>query len=109
MKKLFATTTLVFATAIAIASAGSVWFAGADTALAPEPARLTQPLSGSNGATGAAYYVNTTIETTVVRWSGSWMYNTSLAAGTPCSTVDLAAGVETGKVIQATGNYRKCA
>ncbi len=96
------------AVVIMAGSAGGTMLADAGTALAPEPARLTAPLSGSTGATGAAYYVNTSLETTVKKWPSSYMYAPNLAPGTPCSPTDLAAWVETSRVIQATGNYRKC-
>ena len=75
---------------------------------APEPAMLTAPLSGCNGATAEAHYVNNKTATSVVRWPGTWTYNTALPAGTPCSTADLAAWVQTTWTIQANGNYRKC-
>ena len=102
------TLTAVVAAAAIVASAGGVWFAGAGTALAPEPAQLTSNLYGSTGATAAAYYVNTAVETGVVKWPGTYHYNPNLAAGTPCSPYDLGAWATTSRVIQATGNYRKC-
>ena len=77
--------------------------------LDPEPARLTQSLSGSNGATAAAVYVNSGQNTTVVRWPGSYTSGSVLPpAGMPCSTLDLPPGSDTTKVIVAYGNYRKC-
>jgi hypothetical protein len=109
MKKLLTTATIVFATAVALGSAGSLWLAGAETALAPEPAQLIAALTGSNGNGAAAWYVNSDVRTDVVKWPGSYVYNTTLVAGQPCSTVDLAAWMTTSRVIVATGNYRKCA
>lgn len=76
-------------------------------AWAPEPAQLTASLNGSSGATAAAYYVNTSAPTTVVKWPGTWTSG-SPAAGTPCSTTALAAGVETDWVIERMGNYARC-
>lgn len=89
-------------------SAGGTFVATSGSALAPEPARLTASLSGGNGAAAAAYYVNTDQPTNVVKWPGTYLYNTTLAPGTPCSPYDLAEGAEAMRVIQATGNYRKC-
>jgi hypothetical protein len=89
-------------------SAGGTFLATSGSALAPEPARLTAELTGSNGSSGAAYYINTNQQTNVVKWPGTYMYNTTLAPGTPCSPYDLAEGAEATRVIQATGNYRKC-
>lgn len=96
------------AVVIMAGSAGGTFLAGAGTALAPEPAQLTQSLIGGNGVSAAAYYVNTSSQTKVVRWPGTWTANTTLNAGTPCSTVELAAGAEATRTIQANGNYRKC-
>lgn len=89
--------------------AGVTLFVSARPASAPEPARLTQPLNGPNGATGGAYYTSSNKATTVVRWPASWTYNTTLQPGTPCTTVNMEAGEVTTKVIHAYGNYRKCA
>lgn len=102
------TTLTAAVAAAALAVGGSVWFAGAGTALAPEPAQLTADLQGSNGATAAAYYVNTEIQTGVVKWPSTYSYNPGLPAGTPCSPYDLGAWATSSRVIQANGNYRKC-
>ena len=74
----------------------------------PEPAQLTQSLSGSTGATAAAVYVNSQSPTNVVKWFSSYYYNPGLAAGTPCSTVNLASSSETLKVIVASGSMKRC-
>jgi hypothetical protein len=92
-----------------LAAAAGTWLHGAATARAPEPAQLTQSLSGIMGSTAAAMYVNTRSTTTVVKWPSA--YSSSAyppPAGQPCSTGDLAAGASTGKLIQASGNYRRC-
>ena len=104
------TLTAVIAAAALAASAGGVWFAEAGTALAPEPAVLTaySYLSGSNGATAAATYADTAVETGVVKWPQTYYYNPNLAAGTPCSPSDLGPWATTSRVIQTTGNYAKC-
>jgi hypothetical protein len=94
---------------VTFASAASVWFDGAGTALAPEPARLRAPLTDTVGASADAYWLNTTTSTTVVRATGSYRYfSPAPPAGTPCSTTTLEAGQQTSKVIVASGNYRKC-
>jgi hypothetical protein len=80
----------------------------AGEARAPEPARLTASLSNSYGAAASAVYANSTTQTSVVRWPGSWAVNTTLKAGTPCSTFALRPGQMTTQVIHAQGNYRKC-
>jgi hypothetical protein len=92
-------------------SAGGTFLANTGTALAPEPAQLTQSLSGTTGATGAAVYVNTQQQTQVVKWPSTYTATANpLPPGTPCSTGALAAGAVTSKVIQALGtsNYRRC-
>jgi hypothetical protein len=76
-------------------------------AWAPEPARLTQPLSGSNGASAAAYYDNTLGFTTVVKWPTSWTPGPP-EAGSPCSTVNLPYGYVTTSVIERTAGYARC-
>lgn len=102
------TALVTVAAAATLAGAGGAWLAGAETALAPEPATLTQYLGGTNGATAGAFYSNTSVETRVVKWPGTFTYNTTLAAGTPCSTVDLGPWAQATRVIHASGNYRKC-
>jgi hypothetical protein len=94
------------AVVIMAGSAGGTMIAHSGTALAPEPAFLTAPLDSTN-MTAAAYYVNTGVPTSVVKWSSSYNPGT-VPAGTPCSPFDLAPGTQTAKVIVATGNYRKC-
>jgi hypothetical protein len=94
---------------IAVASAAGAWFVGAGTALAPEPARLTQSLSGATGTMGAAVYVSSNQSTSVVKWPTSWLSAYPLPeAGKPCSPYDMAAWQQTTRVIVANGSYRKC-
>jgi hypothetical protein len=100
-------TALLAVAAAAVCAAGGTWLHDAGTARAPEPAYLTQPLNGSNGASAAAYFVNNRIPTDIVKWPSSYAPG-SVTASTPCSPVDLAPGQLTGRVIVATGNYRKC-
>ena len=94
------------AVVIMAVSAGGTFLAQAGTALAPEPAHLTAALD-LGATTAAAYYVSSNQQTTVFKWPATYTAGT-VPAGTPCSPVDLAAGQETARVIQATGNYRKC-
>ena len=90
-------------------SAAATFATGAESALAPEPARLTQPLAGTTGAAASAVYVNTSRSTTVIKWSASYVAVASPpAAGTPCATADLGTGTTTTKVIQAYNAYRRC-
>ncbi len=96
------------ATAVIAASAGAALLAGAGTALAPEPLMLTQTLANNNGASAAGFYLNSSVEGVAVRWPSSWTPNTSLVAGTPCSTTALLPWQQATKSIWATGNYRKC-
>lgn len=84
-----------------------------DMSIDPEPARLTTPLSGPTGATGAAVYVVSKTPTTVAKWGTSFAYAPSgPAAGMPCSNSDLAPGISTSRTIQVvtSGNsvYRRC-
>jgi hypothetical protein len=76
----------------------------------PEPARLTQSLAGSTGATAAAVYVNTAASTTAVKGPSTYTSGGTNppAAGSPCSTGDLPVNTETTHMIQASGSYRKC-
>jgi hypothetical protein len=102
---------LGIATAVAIVagSTGGVMFAQADSALAPEPAVLTQTLTSSY-SDAAAYYQSTNVATNVRYVGTSWIYSPTLAVGTPCATYwPVPAGTVTGKVVQAMGNYRRCA
>jgi hypothetical protein len=74
----------------------------------PEPAKLTQSLSGSTGATAAAVYANSNTSTNVIKWSSTAAAG-SAAGGTACSPGDLSVSSETLKVIQVLPNgYRKC-
>jgi hypothetical protein len=94
------------------AFAGTTLLKRGDSALAPEPARLTVDLYGSTGATGAAVYTYSNVGTTVIKWPGTYTYTTSASikasVGAPCSTGDIPWGTETRKVIQGAGNYYRC-
>ena len=95
--------------ATAIAAGSGAFLVDAGTALAPEPARVTQPLTGPTGAGAAAYFVNSGLQVRVFKWPGSYTYGANPpAAGTPCATTDLAAWTDTMRTIVAYGNYRKC-
>ncbi len=92
-----------------LALGGGAWLGQADTAVAPEPARLTADLIGSTGATAAAVYSYSEAPATVLKWPGSYMSSANPpAVGTPCSTTDLPYGFTTLKVIQGGGAYRRC-
>jgi hypothetical protein len=96
------------AVAVAASSAAGVMVLEAGTVLAPEPVVTTQPLSGYNGATGDAVYLNSGTPTTVLKWYTNYIYAPSLAAGTPCSQTALPVDAVATKVIIAAGNYRRC-
>lgn len=84
---------------------------GSGTASAPEPADLTAPLTGTNGATAAAVFTNSGIATRVVVWPIVFTLGGTAAAGTPCSPYGLAPGDRTTRVIvlNSSGTMRKCA
>lgn len=77
---------------------------------APEPASLSAPLSSTSGATAQATFVYSKTPTNAVLWSGSWTSGGWIVPGTPCSTVPLAPGDVTTKVIQAlfSSGFRRC-
>jgi hypothetical protein len=77
------------------------------TATAPEPADLKASSSGATGATGAAGGGQVARQSNVLLWPGAWTPGNA-AAGTPCSTYDLAAGDRPTKVIEANGPLRRC-
>jgi hypothetical protein len=80
----------------------------AGTVLAPEPVVTTQPLTGTNGASGAAVYLNSGAPTHVLKWSNTAVYAPNLAVGTPCSLTVLPADAVAYQVIVASGPMRKC-
>lgn len=94
--------------AAVVAVSGTLLVASASTVSAPEPARLNGNLSGNN-TWNYGIYINSNLQTTVVQWPGTWASNTTLKAGTPCFTYAATAGTATTLVIQASGNYRRCA
>src|SRR5918999_14276 len=59
--------------ALALIALGSgMWLRTAMPAVAPEPARLGQDLSGGTGSTAPAVYVSTQVQTSVIKWPGSF-------------------------------------
>ncbi len=99
---------MISAIAFGLASlSGSAWLTGAGTAIAPEPARLTDDLVGTTGATGAAILVYSQIQTSVIKWPGSFINPAIMPAGAangvPCSTSDLANGNITYKKLSVLG------
>jgi hypothetical protein len=99
--------TAICALLSALLLAGAAWTINPGTALAPEPADLSVPLSGGTGATAAAV---TTVRqvSSVLLWPAFWRYGPSIAVGTPCSTYGIAIGERPTKRIEARGNNRRC-
>jgi hypothetical protein len=95
-------------TAMAATALTAVLFSGAGTVSAPEPADLKTSLTGSTGATAAAYYASSFAPTNVLLWPATWTPAPNIAAGTPCSTYGLPAGSRTSKTIQAFYTLRRC-
>jgi hypothetical protein len=81
----------------------------AGTVLAPEPVVTTQPLTGTNGTSAAAVYLNSGTPTTVLKWTNTFEYAPNLAVGTPCSLTALAVDQQAYQVIRASGPFRICA
>jgi hypothetical protein len=96
---------LAVAAALAV-SAGGTFFAGAGSALAPEPARLASTLASTGSTAATLIYSRTVVPAYFL--SSSWTPS-SMPAGLPCSTT---APVPSGTVLThyvvASGNYRKC-
>ena len=104
-----ATKTTIFLTALICAAV--VWMAGAGSAVAPEPARLTSTLSTTGAANGV--YIYSLGRTTAYFLSASWTPS-SLPVGAPCSTVaplpyNPLKPLTLTTVVQGSGNYRRCA
>jgi hypothetical protein len=100
----------LLAGAIAAVAFATTALLTSSTALAPGPADLKAPLTGSTGATADAVFVNTGTPTRVLLWSSTFVPGGTYPAGTPCSTYGLSAGERTTKVIvvNASGTQRKC-
>jgi hypothetical protein len=96
------------AVAVAASSAAGVMVLEAGTVLAPEPVVTTQPLTGSNGTSAAAVYLNSGTPTRVLKWSNTSVYAPNLAVGTPCSLTALAVDQQAYYVILGSGPFRKC-
>jgi hypothetical protein len=98
---------------IALASAIVLWLAGAGSAVAPEPARLTSTMSTS---VTPAIYVYQQTNTSVLRWPSSYTYaNADIVArgnGSPCTNYSLPEGAQTTQVlylVKSTYNwYARC-
>jgi hypothetical protein len=91
----------------ALVCAGAAWTFDAGSALAPQPADLTTPLSSSTTATAAAVYVAPQ-RSTVLLWPEYWQSGASIAIGTPCATYGLPPGTRTSKRIEGIGTLRRC-
>lgn len=76
-------------------------------AWAPEPARLSQSLTGSTGATAAAIYVNTSEPTTVLRLPGTWISGL-YESGRACSPYPVSADTITDMVVERQGSMARC-
>jgi hypothetical protein len=103
--------TTIVALLTALLCAAAAWTIDAGSALAPEPADLSDPLSGGAGTTAAAVTV-TQQTSTVLLWPGTYTSGGGPAvfAGAPCSTSGLALGLRTTKRIQAnaSGTQHRC-
>lgn len=74
----------------------------------PEPARLFQNLSGSNGVTGQATYVNSGEQVSAYKWVSTPQLGT-VPHGAPCSTSNIVAGTDIYKAIEVlAGGSRRC-
>ena len=104
-------TTKITISLTALICAAVVWMAGAGSAVAPEPARLTSTLASTGGSN--AVYVTSLSRTTAYFLSASWTPS-SLPVGAPCSSVapvpyNPANPLTLTTVVQGSGNYRRCA
>ena len=100
---------LIAHSAATVALFVALFGAGANSATAPEPARLISSLSGSTGASASGVLVYSNTSTRVLKWSATYVSTVSPpAAGTPCATADMGTGTTTYKTIQAYGTYRRC-
>jgi len=72
-----------------------------------EGAVLADPLKGP-GSSASATEVLSGQSTTVVQFSGSWTYNTTLEAETYWATGAAPAGETVGSIIVRSGDYAKC-
>jgi hypothetical protein len=93
-------------TTLALACAIAVWFAGAGTALAPEPSRTTSYLGTGSSS---ALWINANTSTTAYYLSSSNWTASSIPVGFPCTTVaNVGSNYSLVKVIQGSGAYRRC-
>ena len=101
--------TTIRALLAALLCAGAAWTFDAGSALAPEPADLSDPLAGGRGATAAAVTTHQQVST-VLLWPGTWTSGggPAVVAGAPCSTSVLAPGLRPTKRIEARGSQHRC-
>lgn len=92
---------------IAMASAGFAWVIGAGTALAPEPARLSEMPSSSTLAVPT--YVEVIRASSWIVWPAGYTSSANPPpVGMPCATGALPDGAEIVKRISGGGHYRRC-
>jgi hypothetical protein len=103
MKKLFAT----IAAVLAVGTAGTVWLAGASSALAPEPVRLNGSLGG-NGTYASAAGLNSGGMAWAYQWTNSWAASSTVPAGAPCASYNAPSGTTLTSVIQRVGSFVRC-
>jgi hypothetical protein len=93
-------------TALALACAIAVWFAGAGTALAPNESRTTSYLGTTSS--GAKWITSNTSTRAYYLSSTNWRVS-SIPVGSPCSRVaNLASGYDLMTVVQGSGSLRRC-
>jgi hypothetical protein len=93
-------------TAIALACATAVWFAGAGTALAPNESRTTSYLGTTSASAKWLYDKRTT--TAYYLSSTNWTVS-SIPVGSPCSKyANVGNDYELTTVVQGSGSYRRC-
>ena len=109
-KALSAKSGVVFTIATALVAAAGTWAIAVGSALAPEPAKATAPLTGTIGSTCGAIFFKVEPVVTVVKWSNSYNYcgYPGIPAGTPCANIDLLSDEVTDKQIQRLGSKCRC-
>jgi hypothetical protein len=75
----------------------------------PEPVQVPSGLSGPTNTQTTGIGVNTgAAYSKVVRFPQGWTLSTAHAAGTPCSPLDIPAGLYANYFINRSGNYSRC-